>query len=119
MKSRSSCREACRVACEGFVLLVEITEPGHLHGTYEVRCRRKQPIDCSDILPKGPQAVGQARHHRLPDRQIGIKLAADELERDRRAALNDQEKSRSIPIEAILGVPAGKLGLRPHARLAM
>jgi hypothetical protein len=63
--------------------------------------------------------VGQASHNRLPDRQIGIELTADELERDRRAALNDQEKSRSIPIEAILGVPAGKLGLRPYARLAM
>ena len=80
---------------------------------------RKQPIDCSDILPKGPQAVAQARRHRSRDRQMRIEPTADELQRDLRAALNDQEKSRSIPIEAILGVPAGKLGFRPHARLAM
>ena len=80
---------------------------------------RKQPIDCSDILPKGPQAVGQARRHRSRDRQMRIEPSPDELQRDPRAALNDQEKSRSIPMEAILGVPAGKLGFRPHARLAM
>jgi ubiquinone/menaquinone biosynthesis C-methylase UbiE len=30
-------REACRVARGGFVLLVEITEPGYLHGTYGVK----------------------------------------------------------------------------------
>jgi hypothetical protein len=30
-------REACRVACGAFVLLVEITEPGYLHGTYGVK----------------------------------------------------------------------------------
>jgi hypothetical protein len=50
---------------------------------------------------------------------MGIQPTADELERDSRAALNDQEKSLSIPIEAIFGVPADKLGFRPHARLAM
>jgi len=69
--------------------------------------------------PKGPQAVGQAHRHRLRNRQMGIKPTADELERDRRATLNDQEKSLSIPIEAILGVPVGKLGFRPHARLGL
>jgi hypothetical protein len=37
IKSRSSCGEACRVARGGFVLLVEITEPGYLRGTYGVK----------------------------------------------------------------------------------
>src|SRR5215831_4834513 len=70
----------------------------------------KHPVHCSNILPKGPQAVAQANGHRSRDRQIGIQLTAYELGRDSRAALNDQEKSLSTPIEAIFGVPADKLG---------